>query len=196
MIGLHGKKGAGKDTVGEYLVSEYGFTRFGFADLLKKSAAALFGIEPALWDEYKKPRKAYVVLFHPTGSISLTAREFLQRYGTESHRQVFGDNFWVDYAMYSASETRDVVFTDVRFPNEAAAIHGRGGIIIQVLRDLDDSDTHASETPLPDHLIDVRLDNNGTIEDLHDAVRAMVLDGIRHARYPVAVHAKDDKEEK
>ena len=52
-VGLNGAKGSGKDTVGQYLVERYDYTRVSFADLLKQSAAALFGVEPELWDELK-----------------------------------------------------------------------------------------------------------------------------------------------
>ncbi|HIE1097871.1 MULTISPECIES: hypothetical protein [Stenotrophomonas] len=50
---------------------------------------------------------------------------------------------------------------DVRLADEARAIRRRGGVVIRVSRP-----GHASEQPLPDHLVDIEVDNDGTPADL------------------------------
>ncbi|MDA5341584.1 hypothetical protein [Stenotrophomonas maltophilia] len=50
---------------------------------------------------------------------------------------------------------------DVRFADEARAIRRRGGVVIRVSRP-----GHASEQALPDHLVDIEVDNDGTPADL------------------------------
>src|SRR3954469_23707179 len=107
IVALTGFKGSGKDTVAAELIKNHGFERRSFADSLKRSAAALFNILPSEWEVLKNDDTAYVSIGHkgePEGLAShmwsptreLTVREFLQRYGTESHRDIFGSMFWVD----------------------------------------------------------------------------------------------------
>jgi hypothetical protein len=90
----------------------------------------------------------------------------LQRYGTEAHRDVFGEDFWVTQAMNGLAVTSRIVFTDVRFPNEAAAIDRKGGHVIRLERPGASiaEQYHASEQILQ---ADYVVQNDGTIDDLH-----------------------------
>ena len=65
-----------------------------------------------------------------------------------------------------------VVITDVRFDNEAAWIHNRGGVVINIVRDQDDikENKHSSEGGLKSDSIDLQIRNNGTIEDMCNEV--------------------------
>jgi hypothetical protein len=91
------------------------------------------------------------------------------------------------------------LITDLRFPNEFEAIKNRGGICIRVNRDkyceclkekMRESDIdkgffscscrkayreHSSENSLDNHTFDYILYNNGTIEELIEEVRKMLL---------------------
>lgn len=123
LIGLTGRRGAGKDTAFQFIsewASERGLSahRRGFADSLKLSFARMFipdiSLEEAVnWcDELKRdwePGGAYrpaqlTVRWGRVDSHStlteikhqISGRQALQRYGTEGHRDVFGDDFWVD----------------------------------------------------------------------------------------------------
>lgn len=179
IIGFTGLKGSGKDTAGAYLVEKYGFTRISFADKLKQSAAACFGINPGAWDHLKNKTNAFVeVKIYidplPTEVASITVREFLQRYGTEAHRDIFGPDFWVKEALNFDWSEGDYVFTDVRFPNEAEAIKERRGYVIQVTRKGSVKDTHASEIDLPSALIDGKIANNGTKEKMYVLLDTLV----------------------
>lgn len=193
IIGVNGLKGAGKDTVGAYLVERHGFVRLSFAELLKVSAAALFNITPTEWDEYKNRDDVTIELHVGKGRgssiIRLTAREFLQRYGTESHRDVFGQDFWVDALLNELERTdpgrvlrgvrkreRDYVITDARFENELMAIIQLNGFTFQVVRDVEDGDTHASEVVPDDELITYVVENYGTIEELHEEIDAILAE--------------------
>jgi hypothetical protein len=122
LLGLHGPAQSGKDTafaVIEKVAAEAGLkaARRGFADKLKQSAMRMFKpdatVEEAVaWaDDFKFNGK--VMTFtgfaepHPEveGSasewieepqFSITGRQLLQNFGTEAHRDVFGQDFWVD----------------------------------------------------------------------------------------------------
>ncbi len=189
IIGLTGKKGSGKDTAAKYLVDNYGYERKAFADSLKQSVAALFDIPFEKVDEYKvdlggtlphveviidlgeyREQPGYGRVLHHT-QYSMSWREFLQRYGTESHREIFGYNFWVDQvlpyidrdkAMWASYTLQKYVISDVRFENEAARVRYYGGKIVEIMRPslANVKDAHVSEQiPTPDFQI-INLDNN------------------------------------
>lgn len=166
LIGLHGRKQAGKDTVfqraAHIMADVYPVERVSFADLLYESAAASLGVSvEALQDWKSKPRVTVQVKSGPFVLRRHTIREYLQRYGTEAHRDVFGTDFWVDNVRLE-HDRRIVMVTDVRFENEAVAVMRAGGRVVHVLGPDDverAGDWHASETPLPADLIDVVLPN-------------------------------------
>ena len=171
IIGLHGKLQAGKDTTFERFQDRcrglVQVERLSFADPLKDSACALLDITRDQMEAMKVlPHKMIKILLpDPTGPEDVmktfSMREFLQRYGTESHRDVFGDNFWVDQALAKVTDPNKVyVITDCRFENEASAIYGAGGVVIRVLGPEGNSDTHASEKPLGDEYIYDTIDNS------------------------------------
>lgn len=186
LIGLHGKKQVGKDTIAEYLVDQYFYERIAFADVLKEAVANLFNISREMVDELKLEDsigcKGHVVL-QIDGFIEYdySWREFLQRFGTEMGRNTFGQHFWLDawHDRYEAARQRkqNVVVTDVRFENEARRILSEGGYVIEVTRPTStNEDEHASEQRISEELIDGWIDNNGTIEQLYADVDQLMED--------------------
>lgn len=191
LLGLTGLKGSGKDTVAAYLIKEYGFERKAFADKLKQSAAALFGINPAEFETLKNDESIRLettesgILWSELADyagpkISIGFREFLQRYGTESHRDVFGYNFWVDQVLPVAGyyADRDIVITDVRYFGESERIKNLKGYVVRVVRGnpMQDSDTHSSEADQVKIEADYELDNNGTMKYLPNKVDEMLVE--------------------
>lgn len=186
LIGLHGKKRSGKDAayarISKLYGSQYKVRRASFADLLYESAAEAVDVTVGDLQDYKSDPyiRVQVVNLRPFPSANfvgqevisdLTIREFLQRYGTEAHRDVFGDDFWVDQVDLFHGTDEIVVCTDVRFENEARAILRSGGVVVQVLGPDDvegADDTHASETPLPEDLVTYRLDNSLRTDDFEN----------------------------
>lgn len=112
LIGLNGVARSGKDTTADMIekwCDVHGFTvaRHGFADKLKESAAHALGVfeeEIVFCNKLKGDYERGVIAVHmatpgtgPNKTVaSITGREFLQYYGTEAHRDVFGSDFWVD----------------------------------------------------------------------------------------------------
>jgi hypothetical protein len=176
IIGLTGKKGSGKDSVASALIEDHGFVRVAFADPLKQSVSALLGIDRDTIEELKNNEYARVIVMDAGGFDreqrlhgSQSFREFLQRFGTEAHRDVFGDEFWLDAARQRIiSLGKDgydlIVLTDVRFENEATLVRQLGGKIVEVHRPgINHPDNHPSEqTPVADMI----LFNSGTLADL------------------------------
>jgi hypothetical protein len=179
LIGLAGYKGSGKDTVGDYLQEKYFFERRSFMDKMKESAAAAFNVNPILWDVWKNDPDAQVRLTTNSGKIltrtePLTVRQFLQNYGSEAHRGIFGENFWIDHALKGIDPTARTVITDARLDTELAAIsrYGDGDAFnIRIVRDgTKDGDNHSTEVAPSPTLIDYTIYNNGTIEELWDEI--------------------------
>lgn len=215
LIGVHGEKGSGKDTTFGFIhawAAERGVVagRRGFADALKQSFMRLFIPDASLaegvqWIERVKSTgelEIREVSYSAGGQITtlthqVPARVALQRYGTEGHRGVFGDDFWVDHLLpvkynelgsiddswamnfapfmdFSGLPPEICVITDLRFENEAERVHQLGGEVWWIdraeVKDLED--THASEVGLPLEMIDVTIKNNSSLDDLREAVRA------------------------
>jgi hypothetical protein len=61
-----------------------------------------------------------------------------------------------------------VVFSDVRYPNEADAVRGFGGKIYRIDRlGVGPANEHASETALNDYDFDGRIDNSWSVKELY-----------------------------
>ena len=172
IIGLSGYAQTGKDTIADHLVKNYGFTRVAFADPIRE---ALYNLNPniTLADMRGVSLASTVdgMGWEAVKSLSTDARELLQRMGTEVGRSIFGENFWVDQAMKKAQEHDRVVFTDVRYPNELAAILEASGTAWRVIKDdVKAVNRHPSETALDDYVFDYFIFNNDTKESLYESV--------------------------
>ncbi len=164
LIGVCGNgAGAGKDTVANMLVQMLGGTRRAFADAVRECAEIFTGCTP----EQTSTREGKETYLPDWG---MTVGRMLQRIGTDAVRDGLHPDAWVMAAMRRLPPGR-VVFSDVRFPNEAEAIRLRGGVIVRVvrtplpsLRDGRDR-THASETALDPFLVehppDFTITNDG-----------------------------------
>lgn len=180
LIGLSGKKRAGKDTVAAYLVEKYGFARVAFADPLRRAALALDPIITAatITGSLRTFRLSDLV-----GSQGWEAakehpevRRILQRMGVGVRD--LDPYFWLHIAAEKIGDMmaarRNVVVTDVRFPNEADYIK-RHGFLVRITRPgLDHADTHESETALDDYPHDAYLINDGSVQDLRGLVDCLL----------------------
>lgn len=179
IIGLSGYARSGKDTVADILVRDHGFTKLSFAQPMRD---ALYALNPIVglrldtdarvqdviaehgWDGYKESRYGNEI------------RELLQRLGTEVGREMFGEAFWVMAAegvmLNMLNDGKKVVFTDVRFINEAEMIDEyNDGQVWRVRRPgVFPANEHASETSMDDWDFESYIDNNGSLEDLADMV--------------------------
>lgn len=214
-IGITGVAGAGKDTVYDRLRALGGdrFVRLSVADPLKDSIAALFGVSLEHLEVLKRDPQAFVQVRSGIAEngrkkklgtelyrvVDFSMRQFMQRYGTESHRDVFGEDFWVDawerkseVMHFEAGRTTldaavkgwsplTVVNTSVRFRNEAARIHKLGGVVWHVEGPQDDGAAgHESESELPSNMIDARIDNTfrgNDFEALDDQIATLLHGG-------------------
>lgn len=177
LIGLHGFAESGKDTVYSR-IRHLGrqAVRVAFADKLKVSAMRSLGFRQAEDSDLialaNQLKDIGVITIDIPGVLThvITGRQYLQYFGTEGHRDVFSEDFWVDQALLPVMGSdldhgnMTVVATDCRFVNEAERIRQLGGEVWEVKGLMSaSSDDHPSEVRLPDHLIDLTIDN--TVHD-------------------------------
>lgn len=169
VIGLAGQAGVGKDTVAGIVRAATGCTLYAFAGPLKEALAVLGLPEP----KSRTAKEAQI----PGRNYSW--REAAQKLGTEWARELDND-FWLNLAEQKVKDAKHVVFTDVRFENEATWVRSQGGQIWHISgRKTSVSGaaaSHASETPLQFVSGDRSVDNSGSIADLERVVRQLILE--------------------
>ena len=208
IIGINGKIGSGKDTIGLIiqgllLTSKNELSEIKkFAGKLKTVATLLTGIPVEKFEdqdfkmtnlgpEWARP------FYDKESNVhyeTITVRKFLQLLGTECMRMGLHVNTWVNalFADYipvvkewdelgndTLLEYPNWIITDMRFPNEMDAVVERKGITIRVTRPVKKSETtprlHPSETSLDNAEFDYEIINDGTLEDLVEKVRQILI---------------------
>lgn len=186
IIGLKGKSGAGKDTVGNYLFQrcDRSFKKLALADPLKEIISIITGWSMhMIRGESSESRYFRETVIHP--EFGMTCREMLQHVGTELFRNHFDPDMWVKIArrriLEAVKENRHVVVTDIRFDNEAKMILDLGGEIWTIERDVDSSQVSISEAAsqhISEREFEVEgektIKNNGTIEELYAKINDLL----------------------
>ncbi|WP_144721191.1 hypothetical protein [Cellulosimicrobium sp. TH-20] len=187
LIGMSGRKQSGKNTFAAHLVREYDYVEVAFADALRDMALAIDPIVRARFvlDPHDPDRLGRVEKIRLSAAVKdlgwdrakelvPEVRLFLQRLGTDGVRRIIGEDIWVDTLSERISKLlwdgRDVVVTDVRFPNEARLIKRLSGFLVRVERPglPHDEHPHVSEVALDDFAdFDFVVQNDRAIEDLH-----------------------------
>lgn len=140
LIGLTGHKGAGKSLAAEYLRTKHGFACVGFASPLKAMLQNL-GVPYA-------NLHAPLLKEEPLSEFGGRSARYLMQSLGEWGREAAPD-FWVE--RWKVTVQRHVspliVADDIRYPNEAKAVHQLGGKVIRIRRPSADNiiDDHPSE---------------------------------------------------
>lgn len=179
IIGIAGQKRAGKDSVAAAL--SYGAEREhgegfvawreSFAKPIRSFVASLLGVSLVELEDLKE---SPVEIFD-----GKTPRQMMQTLGTEWGRKMVHENIWLLAAKIRIQQAVDngaapdlVLFTDVRFDNEAQMIRDMSGVVLYIKRPATDKAEaeHASEAGISAALVDVWHANVGTLEDLRTNV--------------------------
>lgn len=163
-----------------------------FADKLKEIAIDLFGLRPEQvfgTDEEKNsetritwksmcaflpPRVIKKIKDEGKYDRNMTAREFMQYFGTNVCRVLY-DDIWVNYTLdkIKYEQSNLAIISDCRFENEMLAVKKAGGKLIKLERRISD-DAHASEAEQDDidpSLYDAIIDNTDmTLEEKNQVV--------------------------
>jgi hypothetical protein len=163
IIGLSGYARSGKDTLAGMLMGLYKYENKAFANPIRD---LLYEMNPMVKEGYRVQGVVDSYGWEEAKVSFPEIRTLLQNLGVGA-RNIFNDQFWVSQALSGVSEGDKIVITDVRFPNEAAAIKNLGGQIWRIKRlGIDAANSHISETAMDDYPVDQIFINNGTVEDL------------------------------
>ena len=169
IIGLNGYAKSGKDEVAQHIQAlSQTFLIKKFSGKLKYIASILTGIEPDRFEDQ-------VFKSRVMPGWDMTAREILQKLGTEAIRDNLHEAAWVNALFSEYTEDSNWIVTDVRFQNEAQEIKKHGGVIVRVNRTgFGPVNNHESEISLDGWDFDHIIENNGTIEDLKESARILM----------------------
>jgi hypothetical protein len=190
VVGISGKKKAGKSTVATYLKSEYGFKEISFAYLLKLACRYLFLLsEQQVEDQMEKEKIDQ--------RWGVSPREILQVIGTDImkiglikhvHIKVLKkEGIWAYVTKRKILElmrngVNKICISDVRFPDEIECLRFFKNVkIFRLERKIDElkenSETmnHTSETALDSFPLPI-IQNNGTICDLYKEIDRVVFE--------------------
>lgn len=136
IVAFTGRAGSGKDSAADHLCEHFGFVRMAFADPLKQT------LEPLL----ESAGVDYAALYEPALKdqpmpefAGRTPRHLMQTLGDWG--RAVDPGLWVNLALRNAGLTNGapvhyrIVFTDVRYPNEALALQQRGAWLVRIERE-------------------------------------------------------------
>lgn len=204
IIGIVGLIGSGKDTIADYLVNFHGYRRDSFADTLKDAVSTIFGWDRDLVEGRTTMARQWREQVDEWWSKrlnipNLTPRYVLQQWGTEVVRKSFHDDTWIASLQNKLRKSEDnSVITDCRFPNEITMIKELDGKVIRVIRGTEPDwyetaveankgdkealdlmrnyyKVHVSEWAWAGANFDYTVQNNGSIDELYEVVRNLVI---------------------
>lgn len=176
VIGICGKAGSGKDTIGRWLQNNHGFEILQFATPIKNATSQLFDIN--INNFYSTELKEKI---DPRWNKS--PRELMQWLGTDVMRKQVDINFFVKHMQYRLNDivnikNRNVVITDVRFDNEAKLIldqpegsiwHVNADYRLSLCNPLQgETRYHETEKGISSHLISRIIENNTSRPALYE----------------------------
>lgn len=174
VIGITGRKGNGKDTAAQALE---GFEIVKFAGALKEMVRAYMRyvgvseetIERCVEGDMKETKMALWG--------GKTTRYVLQTLGTDWGRNMIWDKLWTNAFQLRSAQFQKVACTDMRFPNESDVIAEEGGTTLRVTdpRKPVVLGEHPSEDLIDTLDVDYEIVNDGSIEDLHNKMRALFV---------------------
>lgn len=111
-------------------------------------------------------------------------RSILQIYGTDIMRKRIDDNFWIDKTLsyidnLKSKGTKYIVITDIRFDNEINRLKDKyDDVVVVNVTKLETSNTiestHESENSLSPDLFTHIINNDKSLEDLHNKAKEFI----------------------
>ena len=174
---------------------------YSFADSLKYTCLNLFGLtkEQCFGTDEEKNSKVDIMWESMPDNIdvkfddeyydlvpkkkgSMTAREFMQYFGTNICRKIKPDIWTEDCINRIKREQSEIaVIGDCRFPNEVEAVQKAGGKVVRLTRQIYE-DSHSSETALDEDKYDWKnfdavVDNSGmSIKETNNSIQKLISD--------------------
>lgn len=163
VVAFCGKKFHGKDTAASILIEDYGFKQISFADGLRKTVCTAL----------REPLEFFTDPAHKEDIDPRTGkprRWWLQWIGTEGFRSQWED-VWVSWWQQEIldSDHNRFVSTDLRFPNELAAVRTFLNNMVIRVRNPNRApavDEHESERYSDEFIVDEQLNNDSSVTSL------------------------------
>lgn len=211
VISILGKKGHGKDYISKLIGEEiFRSLRFkskeiAFADKVKEVLSVLTGI-PVKKFHSQEFKTSYMInlknfscipidgrlstinsstfnedLFKQK-DIWISIRELMQYFGTDIMHKAFGKRVWVNATLQELDYKKVNIFTDTRFISEYKVLKDLDAVTIRVVNpNINNEDSHPSETELDDYPADYTIINDwsserSNINFLNEQVNAIVKD--------------------
>ena len=204
IIGILGLIGSGKGTIARQLVEEFDFEQLSFAGTVKDAVSCIFNWNRDMLEGETQESREWREQVDPWWSNKLgceiTPRKVLQEFGTDIMRNKFNENIWLYSLENKLKDKKNIVISDVRFPNEIDLVFQHGGVLIEVKRGTpppwyktawiqnrygdimtlektmakDYPEVHPSEWSWVGASVEVTIMNNGSKEALQHSVRSLV----------------------
>ena len=188
VVAFTGKRGSGKSEAVKALTEDLGFVELKFADPLKNMIRAMYRtcgvddvtIERKIEGDLKEAPCEWLA--------GKTPRYAMQTLGTE-WRNMIAEDLWAvmfKRAVESGNLGDRIACSDYRFPKEGEALDDLGAIKYRITRPTadavdDEASQHSSETLIDEIPTDLDIPNDGSVEDLRDAVVDYVRMGLQIA---------------
>lgn len=167
IIAIAGKKGSGKDTLGNMFPE---LKKRAFADSIKSFLVDAFDIAPWKLEDRTEKEKPMDKWW------GKSPRDLMKDVGDGLRERVSKD-IWVDILFDKIRDLDNIIITDLRFKNEFKRCKEEGVFIIKVVRpEIDSSDTHISEVDLddiPDSEFDAIVVNDRSLEELQEKAKQL-----------------------
>lgn len=179
LIGLCGRKGSGKDTAAQVLIKDYGYKLVKFAGPLKAMMHALLMAQDVT--SHMRDRMIEGDLKEvPSGFLGgRTPRYAMQTLGTEWGRDLIHTDFWAQCFInqINLEDKSRYICTDMRFDNEVELVKQLGGLTLRIQRETNRNSfsDHPSETAIDNLKVFRGILNSGTIEDLQNELKMLVI---------------------
>lgn len=194
IIAICGLKGSGKDTISNYFVKKYGFIKLHFGGVLKDVCSIIFNWPRYLLEgdtvESREFRETEDKWWSKKLGFKITPRIALQKIGTDVLRNHFNNDIWsliIEKKINDlSSKGKNIIIADCRFQNEIKMLRSYGAKIIAVYRNLPEwfepykkgkilipESIHKSEYDWIKSDFDYEINNQGSLEDLHDKIELM-----------------------
>lgn len=133
IIGISGKIGTGKSTLGRLIAEQLGAKVRSFGDLLKEEVAELFNFNIGYC--YTQAGKNTYILHSDLPNGGMTVRQILQWYGSDVIRAQ-DPTYWSRTMKQEIDKLKAnydyLVIDDVRFPDEARLVVVEDGILVRL----------------------------------------------------------------
>jgi len=176
IVGVIGKKGHGKNALGDILVKHWGFRQVAFADALKLDVCDMYGLAEEQVNGTIEQKEAV----DPRHGKS--ARQLMQEHG--DLRRSENPQYWVD-ALHQIIKglrkdgVKHFVITDVRYQNEADYVKALSGQLWKIDRPgfgTGTDEAHSSEAGAHEITPDFDVMNDSTLIDLRESVMKLMYE--------------------